>query len=179
MMSLHLAPCTRAQANDFVRLIHRHNGPLPSAIFHMAVYGEDAAVRGIALAGMPKARVLCTPGTLEVSRVATDGTRNACSMLYGACTRAARALGYRRLITYTLEREAGASLRASGWALAAEVKGEGWARRRASIGDLNYMDQHDVGDKWRWEIQLGEPLPNLTWPSMDAAYPTFDFDEGA
>lgn len=73
------------------------------------------------MAGRPVARGLDDGHTIEVVRLATDGTPNACSMLYGACWRAARALGYVRGVTYTQTDESGASLRASGWTLAAEL----------------------------------------------------------
>lgn len=163
-MSLYLAPCTVTEANAYVQHIHRHNGALPTAKFAVAICTNDGVVHGVAIAGAPKARMLMARGTLEVSRVATDGSRNACSMLYGACIRAARALGYRRLITYTLESEAGSSLRASGWTLITTVGGEGWARRQSARGDHHYIDQHDTGLKYRWEITLGEPVPEISWP---------------
>ena len=61
--------------------------------------------------------------TLEVTRLCTDGTKNACSFLYGKAARAAFALGYRRIGTYTLPDEGGASLRAAGWKLIGERGG--------------------------------------------------------
>lgn len=177
-MSLRLAPCRMSEANDYVRSIHRHNGPLPAAIFAVAVYSEpDAVVRGVAVAGIPKARMLMARGTLEVSRVATDGSRNACSMLYGACTRAAKALGYRRLITYTLESEAGSSLRASGWSIVGSAGGGSWAPRNADRNPA-YVDTHDTGAKWRWEISLGNSIPDLAWTAPGDPEPDL-FEESA
>lgn len=179
-MSLHVAPCSAAEANDYVKTVHRHNGTLPTSIFRVLVHDDERIVRGVAIAGAPKARMLMTPGTLEVSRVATDGSRNACSMLYGACTRAARALGYRRLVTYTLEIEAGASLRASGWSLTSRTKAESWSRRQAAKGNPDYVDGHDaVTNKWRSEIQMGEPVPELIWPNANTGQHAFDFGEPA
>lgn len=105
-------------------------------------------LHGVAIAGRPVARHLDDGLTLEVTRVATDGVWNACSALYGACRRAAKALGYRRLITYTLLSETGASLRASGWCLVHRTRGEPWSRRRPSL------DGHPIGPKSRWEIPL-------------------------
>jgi hypothetical protein len=83
---------------------------------------------------------------LEVSRVATDGVRNGCSMLYGACRRAALALGYRRLVTYVLDTEPGTSLRAAGWRCTGAVRGKPWdtPRRRR-------VDRHPIRNKYRWE----------------------------
>jgi len=69
--------------------------------------------------------------------VATDGTPNACSMLYAACWRAAKALGYRRLVTYTQDGETGASLRAAGWhVIAARPPRPGWDRPSRPRHDL-------------------------------------------
>jgi len=78
--------------------------------------------------------------------VATDGTRNACSMLYGAAWRAAKALGYRKLITYTLASEPGTSLRAAGWSVVGEVRGRSW-----SCASRPRVDKHPLQDKLRWE----------------------------
>lgn len=81
-----------------------------------------------------------------MTRLATDGTRNACSMLYGACWRAARALGWRRLVTYTLPSEGGASLRAAGWRLLGEAGGGSW-----SCESRPRVDRHPTQTKLRWE----------------------------
>lgn len=162
--ALQVVPLTVEEANGYIAAIHRHNGPLPTARLAVGLIDSDALVRGVAIAGIPKARVLMARGTLEVSRVGTDGVRNGCSMLYAAITRAARALGYRRLVTYTLEQELGASLRASGWRQVSQVGGKSWTRRQQSNGNFFYQDAHDTGAKWRWEIALGEPIPDLSWP---------------
>jgi hypothetical protein len=77
-------------------------------------------LRGVAIVGRPVARAYQDGLTLEVNRTATDGTKNANSMLYGAAWRAAKALGYRRLVTYTQEGETGASLKAAGWVIVAQ-----------------------------------------------------------
>jgi hypothetical protein len=84
--------------------------------------------------------------TAEVTRVATDGTRNACSILYGAAWRAARALGYRKLVTYTLPEEGGASLRGAGWTVIGEAGGGSWSRK-----DRPRIDTHPTQAKLRWE----------------------------
>lgn len=112
--SLEITPISLREANAFVEAYHRHHKPVLGAKFSIAV-SERNAVRGVAIIGRPVARRLDDGWTLEVNRVCTDGTRNACSMLYGAAWRAAKALGYRRLVTYTLPEEGGVSLRASGW----------------------------------------------------------------
>lgn len=115
-MSLILRPVTLAEAKSFVAEHHRHNDPPLTWRFGVGVE-LDGSLVGVAMAGLPKARMTmqADPYVLEVNRTCTDGTANANSMLYGAIARAAKALGYRRLITFTLEGETGASLRAAGW----------------------------------------------------------------
>ena len=144
-MSLELTPTTLAEANEFVAQHHRHHKPVPGAKFCIAV-SEGDTVHGVAIVGRPVARMLDNGWTLEVNRVATDGARNACSMLYGAAWRAAKALGYRRLITYTLPEEGGASLRASGWRLIGERGGGSWSR-----GIRPRVDMHPLQAKLLWE----------------------------
>jgi hypothetical protein len=99
---------------------HRHHQPPVGCKFCLGVADGADVLRGVAIVGRPVARLLDDGSTLEVNRTATDGTSNANSMLYGAAWRAAKALGYRRLITYTQAGEAGSSLRAAGWRVIAE-----------------------------------------------------------
>ena len=88
------------------------------------------------IVGRPVSRYLDDGWTLEVNRLCTDGSRNACSMLYSAAWRAARAMGYKRLITYILESESGASLRAAGWKCIGQAGGLRWTGRRKPTVDL-------------------------------------------
>lgn len=124
-VSLTVRPITRDAANAEVRRLHRHHPPVVGCCFCISVVDASGVVRGVAIVGRPVARMLQDGVTAEVTRVATDGTPNACSMLYGAAWRAARAIGYRRLITYTLPSEGGASLRGAGWTLETETAGGG------------------------------------------------------
>jgi hypothetical protein len=124
---LTVTPINFSEANAFVAQHHRHHKPMPGCKFCIAVSDADGKVRGVAMIGRPVARGNDNGWTLEVNRVATDGARNACSMLYGAAWRAAKALGYRRLITYTLPEEGGASLRAAGYKLIGERGGGSWS----------------------------------------------------
>lgn len=145
---LTVTPINLDEANAFVATHHRHHKPVPGCKFALAVSDADSNVRGVALVGRPVARMLDDGWTLEVNRVATDGARNACSMLYGAAWRVAKSLGYRRLITYTLPAEGGASLRASGWKLIGERGGGNWnkpARPRIDTAE------HLAGQKLLWE----------------------------
>jgi hypothetical protein len=142
---LQIVPCTLAAANLFVQRHHRHHGRVVGAKFTLACARADR-VCGVAIVGRPVARMLDDGVTLEVTRVATRGMRNACSILYGAARRAARALGYRRLVTYTLLRESGASLRAVGWKITALVRGRSW-----SCASRPRKDKHPLVTKIRWE----------------------------
>lgn len=148
---LRITPITLREANAFVAEHHRHHKPRGGLnFFAVAVSDEGAhAVRGVAIISRPNAAPLCDGYTAEVTRVCTDGTPNACSMLYGAAWRAARALGYRKLITYTLPDEGGASLRASNFKLIGEAGGGTW--HRPNIGRPR-VDTHPTQEKLRWEV---------------------------
>ena len=144
-MKLRLVPMDRDGANAYVRRNHRHSKPVVGYKFAVAV-SDGAVVRGVAIAGRPIARGLDDGLTIETLRVCTDGVRNGCSVLYSACCRAARALGYERVITYTLATEGGASLKAAGFRAVADVKDRQWgcASRPRAERDL-------IGGKVRWE----------------------------
>ncbi len=127
-MTLQITPIGLAEANALVSVWHRHNKPVPGAKFSIAVSDADRVV-GVAIVGRPVSRMIDDGWTLEVNRCCTDGTRNACSALYGASWRAAKAMGYRRLITYSLPDEGGASLRGAGWTLIGLRGGGNWNRK--------------------------------------------------
>ena len=136
---LTVTPIDFAEANAFVSAYHRHHKPMPGCKFSIAVSDLDGKVRGVAMVGRPVARMSDDGFTLEVNRVCTDGAHNACSMLYGAAWRAAKALGYRKLVTYTLPAEGGASLRAAGWKLIGLRGGGNWnvlSRPRIDTAEL-------------------------------------------
>lgn len=124
MPALELCPVSFAEARDFVQLHHRHHQPPVGHKFSIGVAAEGRLV-GVAMVGRPVARHFDNGWTLEVNRTATDGTFNANSKLYGAAWQAAKALGYRRLITYTQGGESGASLRGAGWRVVAELSPRG------------------------------------------------------
>ncbi len=142
---LQLAPVTLRAARAFVADHHRHHRPPQGGLFAVGAESEGELV-GVAIIGRPVSRHLDDGWTAEVTRLCTDGTRNACSLLYGAAWRAARALGYRRLLTYTLAKEGGASLRAAGWRVVGQTKAEGWSRR-----ERPRIDDHPTQGKLRWE----------------------------
>ena len=112
---LHVVPCEFDEARAFVKQHHRHHKPPVGHKFSLAVADEDGVVRAVCMVGRPVARGNDNGMTLELTRLASDGCQNACSCLYGAAWRVAKALGYARLITYILDDEPGTSLKASGW----------------------------------------------------------------
>ncbi|MGW4671457.1 XF1762 family protein [Streptomyces sp. NPDC004324] len=170
---LHLAPVRSRQAKEFVRTWHRDHPPPAGQIFAVGAADETGVLRAVAIAGRPVARHLDDGATLEVTRTATDGTRNANSCLYGASWRAAKALGYRRLITFTQEGESGASLLGAGWRLIARPPRAGWhtaSRPRTSHGNGNGNgngNDHVVRFLW----QAPDPTPTVP-SSVPAAHPT-------
>lgn len=129
MTALTIVPTTYREACAYIARHHRHHEPPQGFVVGLAVADADGVVRGVATIGRPVSRHLHDGFTAEVTRCCTDGTRNACSALYGSAWRAARALGYRRPITYTQATEPGGSLRAAGWRVVAERPPHpGWDR---------------------------------------------------
>ena len=142
---LEIVPLTRSQAQDFIRDFHRHHRPSVSDIFRMGLEQEGELV-GCAMVGRPVARALCDGHTVEITRLCVrEDVPNGASKLLGACRRAAWALGYRRLITYTLKSEGGSSLRAAGYSLVGERPDRHWnAPSRPRV-------ERKTGQKYLWE----------------------------
>jgi hypothetical protein len=159
---LHLVPVSQVQARQYITEVHRHNdAPQSSSIrLSVGIADESDTLRGVACLGRPVARMLDDGRTAEVLRVATDGVRNGASMLYGALVRAAWAIGYTRIVTYTLEAEPGTSLRAAGWTYELTTKdrdtAHDWASRDGRSGakpTLFFEDKVPTGPKVRWVIE--------------------------
>jgi hypothetical protein len=146
---LTVVPIGLAEAHEFVRNFHRHNKPAQGGKFAIGCSDGDGLV-GVIVIGRPVARSLDDGVTAEVTRgCVIDGARNANSLLYSAAWRACRAMGYRRLITYTLQTETGASLRGAGWKVCAECAPNDPARWQSRPGR---EWQPVVGQaKFRWE----------------------------
>jgi hypothetical protein len=148
MSGLEIVPVSFADACAFVAEWHRHHEPPVGHKFSLGVACGTQLV-GVAIVGRPGARALQDGVTLEVTRTATDGTANANSALYGAAWRAAKALGYRRLLTYNQAGESGASLRAAGFRIIAERRPRaGWntpSRPRTDRGT-------DQVQRYLWEV---------------------------
>ena len=151
---MRVAPITLKAANEYVKDVHRHHPTVPGCCFCISLLDDAGQIVGVAIVGRPVARMLQDGVTAEVIRVATDGTKNACSMLYGAAWRAARAIGYTRMVTYTLPEEGGASLRASGWKCTSETAGGGeWSRPSRARAAM----KSPTAKKSRWEVTNGHP----------------------
>lgn len=138
-------PMTLRAARDYVNANHRHHKAPQGGLFALAAEVDGVTV-GCAIVGKPVARMLNDGMTVEITRMCTDGTRNACSFLYRACVRVANAMGYRRVLTYTLADEGGASLRGAGFKVAAKVDGGSWSRP-----SRERTDKHPLQEKLRWE----------------------------
>lgn len=138
-------PIYRDEADDFIRMHHRHHGVPVGSIWRQAVHDADGCLAGVAISGRPISRALDDGLTVEVTRLCTLGAANACSMLYASSRRIAIEKGYRRGLTYILSSESGDSLLAAGWRLLWTVRGRSWdckSRRR--------VDKHPTEDKQAW-----------------------------
>jgi len=149
MKQFETLPLTLEEANAFVRVHHRHHGRVVGHKFSIGAFAGERVV-GVAIVGRPVARMRDDGLTLEVARLCTDGTPNACSYLYGAAKRATFALGYKRLGTYILAAESGASLVASGWRLLGSAGGGAWGR-----SGRPRIDTHPTQSKLLFEVSRG------------------------
>jgi hypothetical protein len=147
-MTLAVVPVDLAEANAFVAEHHRHHRAVIGHKFSLGAALADKIV-GIVIVGRPVSRHRDDGLTLEVTRLCTDGTRNACSFLYARAKRAAQAMGYRKILTYTLPEESGDSLRAVAWTRAGVAGGGSWSKPSRPR-----EDKHPTQEKIRWECEL-------------------------
>ena len=157
-MSLDIVPMTLREANAFVAQYHRHHGPTVGHKFSIGCTDGEKIV-GVAIVGRPVSRYLDDGWTLEVNRLCTDGTHNACSMLYAAAWRTARAMGYHKLVTYILQSEKGTSLKAAGWKCVGEAGGLRWSGKRRPTVDL-----YPAQMKMRFEKEANKEPPEEGTP---------------
>lgn len=168
-----VVPITLPKANRYIAAWHRHHAPLETihggtvrsnggCVWFCIAAVADGRVAGVAVAGRPTNRNNDDGQTVEVLRVASDGTANVCSALLGSCARAAKAIGAARCITYTLDSEPGTSLKAAGWVREADgiqscwTKGRGKARPKGSGNTI--WREHMAVDKVRWACTFREPV---------------------
>lgn len=138
-----IRPITFKQACEFINAQHRHHKSTVGCKFSVGLF-EDKKMVGCAACGRPVSRYLDDGLTLEINRLCTDGTKNACSMLYGACCRIAKEMGYKKIITYTLESENGASLKASNFEYEGIAGGTHWTGSR----DKGQKIPHEMKKRW-------------------------------
>jgi hypothetical protein len=142
---LELRPISQADAFAFIRERHRHHGVPVGGLWWQAVHNDEGVLVGVAITGRPVARALDDGLTAEVTRLCTDGSPNACSILYAAAKRVAEAKGFRRGLTYILSSETGGSLRACGWRPLWTVSGRSW-----DCPSRPRTDKHPTEDKQAW-----------------------------
>jgi hypothetical protein len=155
-MAMEIRPITFKAACAFVLALHRHNKPPRGHKFSVSLL-DNGEIIGVAMAGRPVARHYDDGLTLEINRTCTDGSANANSMLYGACRRAAFAMGYHGVITYTQADESGVSLRAAGF-IRLRTLGARLSWAESSVKMKAKRDQVGNGgvDRILWGIFCGE-----------------------
>jgi len=158
---MRIIPLTIKQANTFIVAFHRHHKPVQGHRFSIGLVHSGSLV-GVAVIGRPVGRGCDAYMTAEVTRLATDGTKNACSALYGAAARIARGMGFAKIQTYLLETEPGTSLKASGWSLIAKTAGGEWKHTSGP----RRTDQPNC-PKQRWERELNPPIDFPTTGGTD------------
>ena len=126
---LELTPISLKAANEYVNAHHRHHKAVTGHKFSIGC-SQNGLLVGVVIVGRPVSRFLDDGYTLEVNRLCTLGVKNACSILYAAAARAARAMGYRKIITYILQSESGGSLKAAGWNCTGLAGGKEWTGKR-------------------------------------------------
>ncbi len=148
-----IIPCTYKQACEFVNRNHRHHIASPGCKFCLSLI-NDNKLCGVAICGRPVSRHLDNGFTLEINRLCTDGTKNACSMLYGACCRVAKAMGYKKVITYILESENGASLKASNFICEGQAGGSHWTgiREQKQMSLIENKTPEEMKVRWSKEL---------------------------
>lgn len=143
-----IVPIFQREAFDFITKVHRHHIKPVGSIFQLGLSnkGLNDNLIGCAVVGRPVARKIQDGFTCEVTRMCTDGSKNACSKLYSACARIAKEMGYKKIVTYILESETGVSLRASGWKFVRSTPGKSW-----SVPSRERIDKHPLGVKHLYE----------------------------
>lgn len=144
---MEVVPITFRDACNFVSTYHRHHRPSIGCKFCIGAKSEGRLV-GVAICGRPISRHLDDGKTLEINRLCTDGTKNACSFLYGASCRVAKAMGYKEVITYILKSENGASLKASNFTCEGEAGGKKWT----GVRDRGQPIPAEMKTKWSKQL---------------------------
>jgi hypothetical protein len=152
-------PITLDQAKQFVGQEHRHHAPPHKHRWSIGAVKNGKLV-GVVVVGRPVSGSVEPYLIAEVIRLATDGTKNACSFLYGKAARVAKEMGYKSTQTFTLPEEGGASLRAVGWAFVHATSGDDWHGRK---GRPNRRTDQPQGPKWKWQRLLNKESVFSNW----------------
>lgn len=162
---LTVVPTTLKLANAVIDAWHRHHKPARGCRFCLAAVDETGQLHGVLIASRPVARLSGDPQHVaEVVRLATNGTKNACSLLYGAAARVAKSMGFEKIQTYILAEEPGTSLIASGWQFESYSQRTGkWIRPDYETNRERREDQ-PMGLKQRWSKLLNPRSPLVVWP---------------
>ena len=147
-----IIPISLKTANNYVTDHHRHHKKCAGCKFCIGLQNDGDELIGVAICGRPVSRYLDDGWTLEINRLCTDGTYNACSKLYGACIRIARNMGYKKIITYTLASEPGASLRASNFEYDGVAGAKMWTGDRKRDNGV----PQEMKQRWVYKIMGGE-----------------------
>ena len=157
-MSLRVVPLDLQQANRLITMWHRHHPPAVGHRFSLGAIDDSGVAHGAVIVGRPVSQHSGPAHQVaEVTRLVTDGTRNACSILYAAAARAARHMGFARIQTFILAAEPGTSLKASGWVSEGATGGNSWGSRPG-------RNPSSLGPKERWVLHLSPPPPPLVLP---------------
>lgn len=149
-MTLEIVPLTLKQANDLVSELHRHHKPVVGHRFSIGVKDETGALHGAAIVGRPTGRKNPQYDWAEVTRLVTNGEKNACSILYAACARIAKEMGFKRIQTFILEEETGVSLKAAGWKYEQMSEGGNW--NVPSRGGRRTDQPQQAKQRWKKEF---------------------------
>lgn len=166
MKQFRVIPLNLSQANELVNDLHRHHGPMR---FHTASIGAlhtvEGRIIGAAILQRPCSTVQDDTVTIEVARLVTDGTSNACSFLLGAAARLSWSLGYLRIQTYTMAEESGSSLKAAGWRMERLTPGNVWNRPARPRNDT-----HIIGPRIRWAAFAPQIFSQCAFDSTSPAF---------
>jgi len=155
---LDVVPITLRTANDFVAEFHRHNGRTARNGGKFAIGVSDGTeLLGVAIVGNPLSATYMDGFTAEVLRccVRDHAPKGSCSKLYSRCWQIWRAMGGRKLITYTLKTESGASLKGAGWSVLGEAKPvkPGW-NKNDHLNDARTWQPVMGQLKLRWGVSV-------------------------
>jgi hypothetical protein len=149
-VSVRIVPLTLKQANDLVASLHRHHKPVVGHRFSIGVEDDMGILCGAAIVGRPTGRKNPQYTWAEVTRLVTNGTKNACSILYAACARVAREMGFERIQTFILQEETGVSLKAAGWEFERVSEGGDW--NVPSRGGRRTDQPQQAKQRWKKEF---------------------------